>query len=80
MVRCFILLSFGCLVAVNVQLLFLTVPWVGLQFAIVAFPDHTHLLLNFSCNTYAHDMYRPVLTSLGYVVNTYIVERTSVLE
>ena len=27
---------------VNVLLLFLTVPWVGLQCAIVSFPDHTH--------------------------------------
>ena len=25
--------------------LFFTVPWVGLQHAIVVFPDHTHLLL-----------------------------------
>ena len=24
--------------------LFLVVPWVGLQFGIVVFPDHTHLL------------------------------------
>ena len=24
--------------------LFLTVPWVGLQYVIVVFPDHTHLL------------------------------------
>ena len=27
--------------------LFLAVPWVSLQFVIVVFPDHTHLL--FSC-------------------------------
>ena len=38
------LLSCGCLVIVNVLWLFLTVPWVGLQFVIVVFPDHTHLL------------------------------------
>ena len=37
-------LSFGCLVTVNVLWLFLTVPWVGLQFVIVEFTDHTHLL------------------------------------
>ena len=37
-----------CLVAVNVLWLFLTVPWVGLQCAIVVFPDHTHFLSN-SC-------------------------------
>ena len=29
---------------VSVLWLFLTVPWVGLQCVIVAFPDHTHLL------------------------------------
>ena len=39
-----LLLSFGCLVTVNVLWLFLMVPWVVLQFVIVLFPDHTHLL------------------------------------
>ena len=39
-----LLLSFGCLVIVNILLLFLTVPWVGLQFVIVVFPEHTHLI------------------------------------
>ena len=38
-----LLLSYGCLVTVNVLLLFLMVPWVGLQCVIVIFPDHTHL-------------------------------------
>ena len=32
------------IVALNVLWLFLTVPWVGLQFVIVVFTDHTHLL------------------------------------
>ena len=32
--------------AVIVLCLFLTVPWVGLQFVIVAFPGHTHLLFD----------------------------------
>ena len=27
-----------------VEWLFLAVPWVSLQFVIVVFPDHTHLL------------------------------------
>ena len=27
--------------------LLLTVPWVGLQFVIMVFPDHTHLLFSF---------------------------------
>ena len=39
-----LLLSFGCLVTVNVLWLFLTMPWVGLQFVSVVFPDHTRLL------------------------------------
>ena len=45
-----LLLSYGCLVAVNVLWLFLTVPWVGLQCVIVVFPDHNHFL-NTSCAT-----------------------------
>ena len=39
-----LLLSFDCIVTINVLWLFLTVPWVGLQCVIVIFPDHTHLL------------------------------------
>ena len=40
-----LLLSFWwCLATVHVMWLFLTVPWVGLQFVIVVFPDHTQLL------------------------------------
>ena len=39
------LLSFQCLVTINVLWLFLKVPWVGLQFVMVVFPDHTHFLL-----------------------------------
>ena len=35
-------LSFLCLVTVDVLLL--TMPWVGRQCVIVVFPDHTHLL------------------------------------
>ena len=38
------LLYYRCLVTVNVLWLFLTAPWVCLQFAIVVFSDHTHLL------------------------------------
>ena len=36
-------LSFWCLVIV--VWLFLTMPWVCLQYVIVVFPDHTHLLI-----------------------------------
>ena len=38
----FLGLSFWCLVIV--VWLFLAVPWVSLQFMIVEFPDHAHLL------------------------------------
>ena len=41
-------LSSWCLVMV--EQLFLTVPWVCLQFVIVVFPDHTHLL--FLCSNH----------------------------
>ena len=37
-----LLLSYGCVVTVYVLWLFLTMPWVGLQCVIVAFPDHIH--------------------------------------
>ena len=39
-----LLLSYGCLVTVNVLWLFLAVSWVGLHCVIVVFLDHTHLL------------------------------------
>ena len=39
-----LLLSFGCLVTVNILWPFLTVPWVGLQCVIVVLPDHTQFL------------------------------------
>ena len=39
-----LLLSFGCLVTVNILWLFFTVTWVGLQYVIVVFADHTYLL------------------------------------
>ena len=40
------LLSYRCIVAVNVLWLFLTVPWVGLQCVIMVIPDHTHLIFD----------------------------------
>ena len=39
-----LLLSLGCLVTVNGLWLFLTMRWVGLQYVIVVFPNHTHFL------------------------------------
>ena len=41
-----LLLSYRCIVTINVLWLFLTVPWVDLQSVTVVFPDHTHLLYN----------------------------------
>ena len=38
-----LLLSYRCIVTINVLWLFLTVPRVGLQYVIVVFPDHTRL-------------------------------------
>ena len=38
------LMSYRCIVTINVLWLFLTVPWVGLQCVIVVFPDHTQFL------------------------------------
>ena len=39
-----LLLSYRCIVTIHVLWLFLTVPWVVLQYVIVVFLDHTHLL------------------------------------
>ena len=43
-----LLLSYRCIVTINVLWLFLTVPWVGLQYVIVVFPDHTHLRFSYN--------------------------------
>ena len=42
-----LLLSYRCIVTINVMWLFVTVPWFGLQYVIVVFPDHTHFLSNY---------------------------------
>ena len=39
-----LLLSYRCVVTINVLWLFLALPWCGLQCVFVVFPDHTHLL------------------------------------
>ena len=46
-----LLLSYRCIVTLNVLWLFLTVPWVGLQYVIVVLPDHTHLLFDILCDS-----------------------------
>ena len=43
-----LLLSYRCIVTTYVLWLFVTLPWVGLQYVIVVFPDHTHLLFDYS--------------------------------
>ena len=45
-----LLLSFGCLLAVNALYPFLMVLCIGLQFVVLVFPDHTHLLFIFREN------------------------------
>ena len=45
-----LLLSYICLVTVNVLWHSLTLPWVCLQCVILVFPDHTHLLFKL-CNS-----------------------------
>ena len=40
-----LLLSYGYLVTVNIQWLFFMMQWVGLEFMIVAFSDHTNFLV-----------------------------------
>ena len=49
MAGCLLCLCSSCLV-INVWL-FLTIPWVCLQFVIVVFPDHTQLLFLCKNNT-----------------------------
>ena len=43
-----LLLSYRCIVAINVLWFFPTVPWVGLLCVIMVFPDHTRLLFETS--------------------------------
>ena len=56
-----LLMSYRCIVTINVLWLFSMVSWVGLQCVIVVFPDHTHLLFcgivvmnNFLCKFGVH--------------------------
>ena len=49
-----LLLSYRCIVTINVLWLFLTVPWVGLQCAIVVFHEHTPYFFIHSTTPYIH--------------------------
>ena len=42
-----LLLSYRCIVTINVLWLFLAMTWAGMQCVIVAFPDHTHVLFSY---------------------------------
>ena len=46
---------------VSILCLFFMVPWVGLQSVSVAFPDHTHLLVEVTAVVYEFPMIRLVL-------------------
>ena len=70
-----LLLYYGCLGAVNVLCLFLTVPWVCLQCVIVVFPDHTHLL--FYAQTVCFENLLSSLLSLEY--NTEFLKLVEIL-
>ena len=52
-----LLLSYRCIITVNAMWLFLTMSWVGLQCAIVVFPNHTHLLFYLFYNSSQSDSY-----------------------
>ena len=41
-----LLSSYRCIVTIYVLWLFLALPWVGQQYVIVVFPNHTHLLFS----------------------------------
>ena len=66
-----LLLSYRCIITINVLWLFLTVPLVCLQYVIVAFPDHTHLLFGVS------SMYKE--KCLHKVLVNHLVNRKSVV-
>ena len=55
-----LLLSYRCIVTVNVRWLFLTVPWVGLQCVIVVFLDHTHINITTSTIFSTHCIFEHV--------------------
>ena len=50
------------------MLLFLTVPWVGLQFVTMVFPDHTRLLFH----SIVHDRFY-VFYGVGYIIKIRLI-------
>ena len=43
-----LVLSYRCIYTINALWLFLMVPWVGLQYVIVLFPEYTHFFMFYS--------------------------------
>ena len=69
---------FCCLVIV--VWLFLAVPWVCLQFVIVVFPDHTHLLFwsyKSQRKMFNNDFYRVLLKAVFCRTNPHTFETSS---
>ena len=82
-----LLLPYRCIVTIDVVWLFLTVPWVGLQFVIVVFPDHTHFLYNTldskvctlnALVTYPRACYICCFSSIGYIRHPLVVRSSYV--
>ena len=69
-----LLLSYGCLVIVNVLWPFLTVPWVGLQYVIVVFPGHTHIDAHRVCciECFLHFYFEAVETKKTLFIPPYV--------
>ena len=76
-----LLLSYSCIVTINVLWLFLTVPWVGLQYVIVVFPDHTHLPFGEICiKVKVKDKAIAFLVHKIYFIDNTIYKVTSMLD
>ena len=69
-----LLLSCRCIVTINVLWLFLMVPWVGLQYVIVVFPDHTHFLFENHFRSFLECPFYTGFTVYGNNEFTYILD------
>ena len=77
-------MSYRCIVTINVLWLVFTVAWVGLQCVIVAFPDHSLLLLNIgkSCQDRLDGIFWicPCFCSNAFVYDLYLLAFGRLLE
>ena len=71
-----LLLSYRCIVTINVLWPFLTVSWVGLQYVIVVFPDHTHLLFG-DFNLYCRKSTPVVMLAVFHVYHYWFLTTRS---